>query len=113
MASCSGCGTEVTTDAAFCTKCGQQVPTGGSTKPKGIWHTLNGTDSAIPGRVLAIMIGTYGLWTGGAFLLCLPIGLVTLGNGLLVKKGPPALRLACILVGLLNLAMPFLGNPFL
>jgi hypothetical protein len=117
MLSCPGCGTELDPDAAFCTKCGKPV--------SATWRALTSTDSAIPGRILAIIFGAFGVFFGGGtvsalvhrvngdnfgaigLVLCWPLGLAVLANGLVVRKGPLFLRLICIAIGLVNLALPF------
>jgi hypothetical protein len=124
--SCSGCGTEVASDAVFCAKCGKQVSASGETKPNSIATFLIQVAAIVFG-LLAAMLGCLELlevvadapnyrggesWAGiDSFvsLPCVPFGLFALAIGLFVRKGPPRIRQFCIATGLANLALTFIS----
>lgn len=64
MAFCSNCGNEVPTDAAFCTKCGQSQQPGAAVGPE---HPVAG--SGMSENVAALLAYVFGWVTGIIFLL--------------------------------------------
>ena len=61
--------------------------------------------------------GPSGEWIGiavlAAYAVNVPIGLVTLGVGLFVKRGVARLRGPCVVVALIVLSLPVLANLIL